>query len=93
MHSEACFFFAQVACLHEHDLHSPLQLYSSERAEHGLGNATQIVAVSTSSKIPIHALDFSLPLESTQGRSQAVKQFASSLNLGDRAKKGAALRS
>jgi len=48
-------------------LHSPLQLYSSERAEHGLGSATRIVAVSGSSKIPIHALDFSLPLESTKG--------------------------
>jgi len=23
--------------VHEHDLHSPVQLYSSERAEHGLG--------------------------------------------------------
>ena len=62
-----CFFCAQVACLHEHELHLPLQLYSSKWAEHGLGIATWIVAVSGISKISIHALDFSLSLQSTQG--------------------------
>jgi len=43
VHSEAhCFICAQVACLREHDLHNPRQLYSNGRAEHGLGFVTQM---------------------------------------------------